>query len=203
MTAVAKPDLVSDLQTRRPSQGHPLQERVSSAIVAAAAELLARRQGATHMSDVAAAAGMARATVYRYFPTREALLDRVAEVAMTDAGARLAEARLDSVAPEEGLARAVRALLDVGDYFVVLARERVRVEPARREMLIEEPLRHLFMRGQKARVFRSHVPPEWLARALLSVVEAVASRPQSAGRDDMVDRVSELFLDGIRRATPG
>jgi hypothetical protein len=94
----------------------------------------------------------------------------------------------------------VRAFFDVGDYFIVLARERVRVEPVRREKLIEEPLRLLFMRGQKARVFRSDVPPEWLANALVSLVEAVASRPRSLGRDDTVDRVSALFLDGIRRA---
>jgi TetR/AcrR family transcriptional repressor of mexCD-oprJ operon len=175
---------------------------VSKAIVTAAAEVLANRGGAANMADVAAAAGMARATVYRYFRTREALLERVAEVAVSDAGARLAEANLESVSPEEALVRAVRAFFDVGDYFVVLARERVSVEPALRASLIEKPLRRLFARGQKAGVFRSDLPPDWLASALVSVIEDVASKPASAGRDDTVERVSSLFLDGIRVATP-
>jgi TetR/AcrR family transcriptional repressor of mexCD-oprJ operon len=173
---------------------------VSGAIVAAAAELLAGRGSAASMADVAAAAGMARATVYRYFPTREALLDRVAAVAVADAGARLDEAHLDSVSPEEGLVRAVRAFFDVGNSFIVVARERMRVDPDQRQALVEEPLRRVFERGQDDGSFRTDVPPAWLATALVSLVEAVASRPPSFGRDDTVDRVSSLFLEGIRRA---
>jgi hypothetical protein len=86
---------------------------------------------------------------------------------------------------------------------VVVARERVRVDAARREQLIEEPLRRLFARGQKTRVFRGDVPPEWLATALLSLVETVLSKRPSLGPDDTVDRVSGLLLNGIRRAGPG
>jgi AcrR family transcriptional regulator len=153
------------------------------------------------MADVAGAAGMARATVYRYFPTREALLERVAEVAVAEAGARLADARLGSVSPEEALVRAVRAFFDVGDHFIVLARERIHVDEGQRKELIDDPLRRLFMRGQRAGVFRNDVPAAWLARALVGVVEAAASMsPGSVGRDDTVDRVSSVFLDGVRGA---
>jgi TetR/AcrR family transcriptional repressor of mexCD-oprJ operon len=192
----------SELESRRTSQRQLLQERVSTAIVVAAAELLATREATASMADVAAAAGMARATVYRYFPTREALLTRVGEVAIGDAGARLQDASLDSVPPQEAVTRAVRAFFDVGDYFIVLARERVQVDPARRRILIEDPLGQVFARGQKARIFRDDVPPEWLASALVSLVEAVASSPRPLGRDDTVERVSSVFIDGIRRARP-
>jgi hypothetical protein len=104
------------------------------------------------------------------------------------------------VTPQEGLVRAVRAFFEVGDYFIVLARERIHVDDRRRKEIIDDPLRRLFVRGQKSGVFRNDVPPEWLARALVGIVEAVASTsPRLVGRDDTVDRVTSVFLDGIRR----
>src|SRR5215218_9462860 len=97
-----------------------LHARVSAAILEAAAEVLAERGEQASMADIAAAAGLARATVYRYFPNREALLDELARLAVDDAGERLREARLDEVGVTEALERAVRALVAVGNYLVVL-----------------------------------------------------------------------------------
>jgi AcrR family transcriptional regulator len=140
---------------------------------------------------------MARATVYRYFPTRQALLDRVAEVGVADAGERLADARLDAVPPHEALVRAVRAFLEVGDYFTVLARERVHI-PETHDRLIKEPLRRMFERGQKSGAFRRDVPIDWLTGAMIDLVEGVVSANPTLGRDDTVELVSSLFLDGAR-----
>src|SRR5689334_18300289 len=106
-----------------------LRERVAAAIIEAAAAVLAERGDTASMSDVATAAGVARATVYRYFPNREALLEALGTVAVQEAGQGLTAARLDAVAIEEAFTRAVRALVQVGDYFVVLARERARIAP--------------------------------------------------------------------------
>ena len=103
------------------------------------------------MNDVAEAAGVARATVYRYFPNREALLAELALVAVNDVAGRLASARIDEVAPEEGVTRAVRALVDVGNWFVLLARERRRSDPECFERQLTEPIRRLFERGQASR----------------------------------------------------
>jgi hypothetical protein len=60
----------------------------------------------------------------------------------------------------------------------------------------------MFARGQRARVFRRDVPPDWLAGALLGFVEAVASSAPGLGRDDTVERIASVFLHGIRRAGP-
>jgi len=188
---------LSQLADAAASRRQGLQDRVSGAIVAAAAEILATGADAS-MADVAAAAGMARATVYRYFPTRQALLDRVAEVAAADVGARLADARLDSVSADEAVVRAVRAFFDVRHYFAVLARRRVPADDAPRETLIEEPLRQMFARGQKSGVFRSDIPVEWLAAGLVNIVASVVSTLPARGRDDTVDLVSGLFLEGVR-----
>ena len=100
-------------------QRHPLQQRVSAAILDGAASVFAIRGDQASMTDVAEAAGVARATLYRYFPSREALLDELAQAALGDVERRLAAARVEAVAPEEGIARAVRALVEVGDPLVL------------------------------------------------------------------------------------
>src|SRR5690242_5629770 len=55
-------------------------ERTRSAIVAAAAEQFRRGTRPT-VAEAAAAARVSKATAYRYFPTQEALLIEVAEIA--------------------------------------------------------------------------------------------------------------------------
>src|SRR3954466_6978023 len=103
-----------------PSRAVPrqaLQERVAAIILEAAARVLLARGEQASMTDVANGAGVARATVYRYFPNRQSLLDELARSAVRDAGDRLAAARLDEIPVAEGIARAVRALVDVGDLF--------------------------------------------------------------------------------------
>ena len=89
-----------------------LQQRVAEAILDGAARLFASEGDHASMNEVAEAAGVARATVYRYFPNREALLDELAQTAVRDVDMRLASARIDAVPPEEGVERAVRALVD-------------------------------------------------------------------------------------------
>src|SRR3954470_14404404 len=102
-----------------PAPRPALQQRVAAAILDGAAQLFASDGDQASMNEVAEAAGVARATVYRYFPNREALLDELAQTAVRDVEARLTSARIDAVAPEEAVARAVRALADMGNLFVV------------------------------------------------------------------------------------
>jgi TetR/AcrR family transcriptional regulator, mexCD-oprJ operon repressor len=175
-----------------------LQERVSAAILEAAAQLLARRGEAASMSDVAASAGVGRATVYRYFPSREALLHDLAELALTTAGDRLGAAGLANVSVEEGVARAVRVLVGVGDYFIVLERERVRPDAAQLEERLAAPLRALMERGQETGAIRTDVAASWLTEALLALVVSVLLAQPPLGEEDAAAAITSLFLDGSR-----
>jgi TetR/AcrR family transcriptional regulator, mexCD-oprJ operon repressor len=183
---------------RPPRRRQALQERVAAAIVEAAARVLAVGGEQASMNDVAAAAGVARATLYRYFPSRQALLDELTRVAADEAGARLASARVEEVAAEEGIKRAVRALIEAGDPFTVVARERVRPDPEQFEQRVLEPLRRLFEHAQGAGEIREDIPTTWLTDALVGLVVSVLSSRPLLGREDTIAVVSALFLDGAR-----
>ncbi|HEY6398122.1 MAG TPA: TetR/AcrR family transcriptional regulator [Solirubrobacteraceae bacterium] len=179
-----------------------LQQRVTAAILDGAARLFAVQGDQASMNDVAAAAGVARATVYRYFPNRETLLDELAKAAVSEVDARLKSARIDQVAPEEGIARAVRALVDVGDSFVLLARDRLRADPERFERELTQPLRQLFERGQAAGDIRADIASARLTESLIGLIVGVVRSTPLLGKEDMIATITGLLLDGARARGP-
>jgi TetR/AcrR family transcriptional regulator, mexCD-oprJ operon repressor len=92
----------------------------------------------------------------------------------------------------------VRALVDVGDLFVVLARERLRPDGEQFERHVVGPLRALVERGQSSGEIRADVPSAWLAAALIGVVVNVVSSPVQHGREDTVAAITSVYIDGAR-----
>jgi TetR/AcrR family transcriptional repressor of mexCD-oprJ operon len=185
-----------------PAARQTLQQRVAAAILEGAAQIFAVQGEQASMNDVAVAAGVARATVYRYFPNRENLLDELARAAAAEVDARLASARIDEVAPEEGIARAVRALVDVGHSFVLLARERRRSDPERFESELTQPLRRLFERGQAGGDLRDDITSARLTESLIGLIVGVPTSTPPLGKEDMTATITGLFLDGARARGP-
>jgi TetR/AcrR family transcriptional repressor of mexCD-oprJ operon len=179
-----------------------LQQRVAAAILDGAAQIFALQGVQASMNDVAEAAGVARATVYRYFPNRETLLDELARTAVSDVDARLESARVDEVAPEEGIARAVRAMVDVGDGFVLLTRERRGSDPEQFDRSLIRPLRRLFDRGQAGGDIRDDISSDRLTESLIGLTVGVLTSTPALGREDMTATITGLFLDGARARGP-
>ena len=186
----------------QPAPRQALQQLVAAAILDGAARMFAVEGEQASMNDIAAAAGVARATVYRYFPNRQALLDELAQAAVSDADARLASARIDEVEPEEGVIRAVRALVDVGDSFVLLARQRSRSDPERFERRVTRPLRQLFERGQASGGIRGDVTSARLTESLIGLIAGVLMSNPPLGKEDQISTITALFLDGARARGP-
>ena len=180
--------------TRLPRR-QALQQRVSTTILAAAARTFATRGERANLADVAVAAGVARATVYRYYPNRRRLLEELTRHAAESAHERLVAARIDEVPVEEGLTRAIRAFVDEGDAFVVLVRERSRTEVDEFERLIATPLRRLFESARSEARIRHEIPAGVLAESLLGIVAGVLGNC-SLGRDDTVAMIRTVFLEG-------
>jgi len=179
-----------------------LQQRVTAAILEGAAHLFAVEGDQASMNDVAAAAGVARATVYRYFPNRQALVDALAQAAISDADGRLSAARIDEVAPEEGIARAVRVLVDLGDSLVLLARAGTRSDTEQFERMLARPLGQLFERGQSDGDVRSDIASARLTESLIGLVVGLLTSSPPLGKEDMTTTVTGLFLDGARARGP-
>ena len=181
-----------------------LRARVSAAILEAAAAVLAERGDQASMGDVAAAAGMARATVYRYFPNREALLEALGRLAVDDAGERLEAGRLQEVPVPDAFERAVRALVAVGDSCRRLARERTFRSRAVRAAG-RGPAPPTGRRAQSLGEMRDDLPASWLMESLIGIVVSGLQTRPSLGVEDTVAGVTSLFLDGARltaKATP-
>ncbi len=180
-------------QPLRQAVHHPV-----SAILSGAAQIFAIQGEQANMNDVAKAAGVGRATVYRYFPNRGVLLDELTRVGVGDVDARLASARIGQVAPEEGIARAVRALVEVGDSFVLLTRERHRSDPQGFERQLTQPVRHLFERGQDNGDIRDDIASARLIEGLIGLIVGVMTSTPRLGNEDMTATITGLFLDGAR-----
>src|SRR5438445_6495851 len=123
------------MPARSAASGVPRHDRTAAAILDAAAHALSEH-GRSTLAAGAAAAGVSRATLYRYYPDREALLDALASHALADAAARLADAGLERAPVDEAIERIVRALTAVGDRYAVLARAQVEGDPGEIERLI-------------------------------------------------------------------
>ncbi len=176
-------------------------DATAAAITQAAAHLLARHQDAT-VGAVAQATGVARGTIYRYFPTRHALLTAVLDQALLKAERHLSQANLATVPVAEGLARAVRALVALGDDFLVLVRQRLLTGgdiPACSAVVA------LLDRGRQQGDLRSDLPLSCQVEALYALVHAClrASELAAAGPEDISATALRLFLEGSKPPPTG
>jgi TetR/AcrR family transcriptional regulator, mexCD-oprJ operon repressor len=176
----------------------------STTILATAARLLAERPDAT-VGEIAAVSGVGRATVYRYFPTREALVEALEADALHELGTALGDAVRDEASLSQAIERLLRTFLAMGDRYVILARQ-VGSGGSEREAeidrLISAPLRTLFQRGIDDGTFRRGFDAETLSRSFagLALAAGDAGLPGRIGIDATADLVASLFLDGARRS---
>ena len=136
------------------------------------------------VADVAAAAGVGRATLYRHFSTRESLLEAIRTQGLTDGEAAVEACRLDQGSATDALSRLLAAWLELGDrYRVVVANpsQPDNLEARAREERLAEAIRGLILRGQEEGEFSTVVPTVWGASAVGALLVA-AIRGVGEGR---------------------
>ena len=148
-------------------------------IVEVAARVLGEQPNAV-MADVATAAGVSRATVYRHFPTREALIGAIQLQALEASEEALRACRLDDGSATDALHRLCDAWLEVAERYAFAQLGLIVDEQTRRhrQRILGEPLRALIERGKAAGEFAPDVATDWCLRCfgalLLAGARAVA-----------------------------
>ena len=179
-----------------------IQDRVAEAILDVAANLLAGGGEPPSMADIAAAAGVGRATLYRHFATREQLLRALSTTARDATAARLAEADLDAVPVPEAIARVARVVAAGGSKYAALIRRFGTLDAAGdAEQQIDTMLRALLQRGLDDGTFRGDLTVAELLFLLGSLLQAAArmTAEHAAGVEKAAALITSVFLHGTER----
>lgn len=142
-------------------------------ILETASRVLANDHG-TGMAEVAAEAGLARATLYRHFPTRADLVAAIRGRAYDEAGAAIAACRLEEGSVSDALRRLVDGLIAVGDRYRFLQNEAEthREADRKREAELSQPVVAMIRRGQTSGELSADISPRWVTRTLDALIRS-------------------------------
>jgi len=150
------------------------------------------------MADVAAGAGVGRATLYRYFSSREELLRALSAAAVEETSARLQGADLEGVALPEALARMARALMGSGAKYSVIVEEPQYLDVADMERRVGAPIRAVLERGVAEGFLRADLSLELLELMWRGLVGGSlrSMRTGAMGLEGASAAVTSVFLHG-------
>ncbi|MDP7706892.1 NB-ARC domain-containing protein [Mycobacterium sp. TY815] len=176
-------------------------------LLRAAADFLSRRPNATQ-DEIAVAVGVSRATLHRHFAGREALLEALDRLAITQLREALDASRWHEGEPTDALRRLVQACEPVASYVALLY---ARNEAAQYRQSragwdeISTEIEEFFLRGQQAGVFRPDVTAVWLTEAFYSLVSGAgwSIKLGRAASRDFTTMITELLLHGAKAPTRG
>jgi AcrR family transcriptional regulator len=197
--SVVRPEASRKVITRRPRADG---ERNRARLIAAAKSAFAERGAGASLEQIARAADVSIATLYRHFPTRDALISEVYQQEVTT----LIDAA-DRLTAEHEPAAALRAWLMLfvdfldAKYGMAAVMETLIGGPetlySRTPYRLDRPVTALVGRGVATGIFRNDVDPHDLLRALAGVAHVRPGKnwKQSAAR--MVD----VLVDGMGSAS--
>ncbi|SJM68909.1 TetR/AcrR family transcriptional regulator [Gulosibacter sp. 10] len=166
-----------------------------------AADRLLRADPAATLEEIASAAGAARTTVYRRFPTRNDLLVALSRWAVGRIASALEDAQIGAVAPEEALHRATRNAIEAK---TGLAYART-LPPADDPLVAESQARIRELAGRlvaecaDAGVIDADADPEWVLAVFYALVHEASVGPTAddADADALSRRVVDTLLRGV------
>jgi AcrR family transcriptional regulator len=182
------------------SKGGTLRDRTTAAIIDSAAAIMAEQGNGASLESIATAAGISRATLYRYFPNREALLHAMAMASIEELAVRVADADLRGIPVEQAIARLVRGFVAIGSKYVAVSSSGRTSHHPNVDTVMIAPVVELFKRGIAEGSLRPDIDPELLVDLFSGLIKAALdmTSQERAGVEEASAAVTDLFLGGIR-----
>lgn len=183
------------------TKGEGARQRTARAIMDSAAAILAERGEAASMEEIAASAGIGRATLYRYFQNREELLAAMTAASVEELAVRIEQANLEAIPFDEGIARLSRAVIAAGSKYVALSADTVAQSDAYPDfhVRVTEPIRSLFRRGLADGSLRVDLPLDVLVELFSGLLKSALDTTTFGGRgiEETAAAVTSVFLRGV------
>jgi len=157
-----------------------------STILDAAIRVLAAQPTAT-LQEVAVEAGVGRATLYRYFPNREALIIALAETSLAETAAISEHLREHSECPQDYFEALLTALLEQGEKYHYLSTDSSalndpQINTAYAEQL--ERMHDLVRQLQQEGVLDGTLPSRWVNQLLDGLIYSAWQYAQATGTSE-------------------
>jgi len=145
---------------------NPIRPSTSQAILEAAFDILVENPGAS-LSDIAKRAGVGRATLHRYYTSRDELLSALTKAAIEEMDAAAEKACIDTPSCTEALRRTLYALVPLGDRYRFMVDQKFDALPdiAREFERQRQQTEELVEGAKKEGQFDAAVPTSWIVRA--------------------------------------
>ena len=147
-----------------------VQARTRAAILAATPAVLAADRTAT-MPDIAAAAGVGRTTLHRYFADRERLVYEATLESIRVLAEAVEQAATEQGSPIEAMRRLITAAVSVGDRILFLFGDPAILRSvAPKDHPNDDRILQLIKRGQREGDFDSELSASWIEHALFGLL---------------------------------
>ncbi|WP_248281386.1 TetR/AcrR family transcriptional regulator [Azoarcus sp. TTM-91] len=152
-----------------------------------------------NLQELAKAAGISKATLYRMFRTREELIARLSQRAMAAIAGVLESAGLETAPPEEALRRLIEKHLEHRELTIFLWYywKDAPIDTAAAESW-DAAMDAFFLRGQQMGVFRIDISAQALTEVLICTIGGLidAERRGRVARLGQAAAIESIFLDG-------
>lgn len=156
------------------------------------------------MVEIASASGIGRATLYRHFPTRDALIVAIIDRALAEAEHAIEASRLKEGTASEALLRLVSAVIEIGDRYRFLMIQTTEETSAGQRRVPQREhfsaaVDALFKRGQDSGEFSPLLSPSWMTTIVGGLVVTVVHEVVIGNLDKAQARtiVAHAVLHGV------